>query len=115
MGNELVKKKCTPCALGTTPLKGEALRPFFIQLGKGWEIISDHHLEKTFHFKNFKKALEFANMIGAIAEEEEHHPILSLSWGWLKVELLTHKINGLSESDFILAAKIEAESISHEG
>ena len=60
MGNDLVKRKCTACVSGVTPLKGEALRPFFMQLGKGWEIMFEHHLEKTFTFKNFQKALDFA-------------------------------------------------------
>ena len=115
MGNDLVKRKCTACVGGVTPLRGEALRPFFMQLGKGWEIMFEHHLEKTFTFKNFQKALDFANIVGAIAEEEGHHPDLFLSWGVLKVHVWTHKIDGLSDNDFILAAKIEAESISHSG
>lgn len=115
MAGELIEKKCMPCAIGTTPLKGDMLKPFLLQLGEEWLCVKEHHLEKEFPFKNFKKALEFANVIGGIADEEGHHPNLEVSWGKLKVHIWTHKINGLTESDFILAAKIEAEFISHEG
>jgi len=111
----LIKKKCMPCALSTAPLKGEALKPLYLQLGEGWEIVEQHHLEKEFIFPNFKKALEFTNVIGHIAEEEGHHPDIYLTYGIVHVKLWTHKIDGLSENDFILAAKIETEFISHEG
>ena len=110
---DLVKKRCTPCVVGTVPLKGEALKPLVMQLGEGWEVINEHHLEKTYAFKNFKRALNFTNIIGKVAEEEGHHPELTLSWGKVVVKLWTHKAHGLTESDFILAAKIEAEFISH--
>lgn len=86
-----------------------------MQLEEGWKIIDEHHLEKTFNFKNFKEALHFTTIIGKIAEEEKHHPDIYLTWGKIIVKIWTHKINGLSESDFILAAKIEAEYISHQG
>ena len=86
-----------------------------MQLDEGWNVINEHHLEKEYRFKNFKKALEFTNIVGKIAEEEGHHPDLYLSWGKLKIQLFTRKIEGLSESDFILAAKIEAEFVSHQG
>ena len=76
-------------------------------LAPGWKILREHHLEKEFAFKNFKEALVFANHIGRLAEEEGHHPDLLISWGKLRVELWTHKIQGLSENDFILAAKID--------
>ena len=115
MPGDLIEKKCMPCTVGTTPLKGEELKPFYMQLGEGWEIVEERHLEKEFRFKNFKKALLFATVIGQIADEEGHHPDLYVSWGKLRVQIWTHKIKGLSESDFILAAKIEAEFVSHEG
>ncbi len=115
MSGELVEKKCMPCTVGATPLKGEALKPYTLQLGEGWKCVEEHHLVKEYAFKNFKKALDFANIFGRIAEEEGHHPDLHLSWGKLGVKIWTHKIDGLTESDFILAAKIEAEFISHEG
>lgn len=112
---ELSKKKCVPCLSDAAPLTGDLLRPLYMQLDEGWNVINEHHLEKEYHFKNFKKALEFANIVGKVAEEEGHHPDLYLSWGKLKIQLFTHEIEGLSESDFILAAKIEAEYVSHQG
>jgi 4a-hydroxytetrahydrobiopterin dehydratase len=111
----LIEKKCTPCMKGAAPLKGETLKPLVAELGEGWKIIEEHHLEKAFSFENFKKALQFTDVIGRIAEEEGHHPDIHLSWGRVKVQIWTHKIDGLSENDFILAAKIDAEFISHEG
>ncbi|MEM7174307.1 MAG: 4a-hydroxytetrahydrobiopterin dehydratase [Chlamydiota bacterium] len=112
---ELHKKKCIPCAAGASPLKGKELEPFYMQLGEGWNIVDEHHLSKVFTFKTFDQALAFAVVIGKIANEENHHPDLRVSWGKLGVEIWTHKINGLSESDFVLAAKIEAEWVSREG
>ena len=73
----------------------------------GWEAVNNHHLAKTYTFPDFRTALDFVNRAGAIAEQEGHHPDLYLSWGKVKVETWTHKIDGLTESDFILAAKIE--------
>ncbi len=112
---ELAKKTCLPCIGAVTPLKGKDLEPLYLQLGGEWEIIEEHHLKKTFQFKTFKQALTFANMIGQVADEAGHHPDLHVSWGQLVVTIWTHKIDGLSESDFILAAKIETEWVSHEG
>ena len=93
---------------GILPLKGLDLTKLLEQLGSGWFVISEHHLEKEYKFKNFREALAFANLIGALAEAEGHHPDLFLSWGRVKVILFTHKIEGLSVNDFILAAKIDA-------
>ena len=103
----LSKKNCTPCRGGVPPLKGESLAELHRQLAKGWQIIDDHHLEKEYLFKNFSEALAFTNKLGEIAEQEGHHPDILLSYGKVKVQLWTHKINGLSESDFILAAKCD--------
>lgn len=104
---DLSKKKCTPCQGGVPALKGSLLAALHRQLGKGWKLIDEHHLEKEYSFKNFSQALAFTNKVGAVAEEEGHHPDILLSYGKVKIELWTHKINGLTESDFILAAKIE--------
>jgi len=104
---DLSKKKCVPCQGGVPPLKGASLKEFHQQLSKDWKVIDEHHLEREYTFKNFRDALAFTNAIGAIAEEEGHHPDIFLSYGKVKIELWTHKINGLTESDFILAAKIE--------
>ncbi|HSX04338.1 MAG TPA: 4a-hydroxytetrahydrobiopterin dehydratase [Rhabdochlamydiaceae bacterium] len=103
----LSQKKCIPCSKATPPLKGEKLVQLHEQLGSGWKIVDEHHLEKEFTFKDFKEALAFTNKIGEVAEQEGHHPDIFLSWGKVKIQLWTHKINGLSENDFILAAKCD--------
>jgi 4a-hydroxytetrahydrobiopterin dehydratase len=98
-------KTCIPCQGGTPPLKGGALKTLFLELEKGWEIVNEHHLEKSYVFKNFRKALAFTNLIGELAEQEFHHPDIFLTWGKVKLTIWTHKIDGLTESDFIFAAK----------
>ena len=102
----LAAKHCVPCRKGVPPLKGGSLRPFAEQL-PFWRVVEEHHLFKTFLFPDFAQALEFVNSVGAVAEQEGHHPDLSLSWGRVDVKIFTHKIDGLSESHFILAAKID--------
>lgn len=105
---DLSSKKCIPCQGGVPPLKGESLTHLQKQLAGGWEVIQEHHLQKEFSFHNFQEALQFLNAIGFIAEEEGHHPDMHLfSYNKVKIELWTHKIDGLTESDFILAAKID--------
>lgn len=108
MNAELANKKCRPCSEGTPPLKGDALENFQQQLGDHWKLIDEHHLEKEYSFKNFKEALDFTNRVGAIAEQEGHHPDIFLGWGKVKLDLWTHDIGGLSENDFILAAKADS-------
>jgi 4a-hydroxytetrahydrobiopterin dehydratase len=110
--SELAKKKCVPCTVGTPALKGEELQRFYQQLEEGWTLVGEEKLEKTYRFKDFKEALLFVNHIGKIAEEEGHHPDIELSWGKVKVKLSTHKIKGLSESDFVLAAKCDVTFLS---
>ena len=112
---ELVKKQCTACAISTSSLKGDELKPLYMQLGEGWDIAEEHHLYKLYTFPDFKGALALVNIIGRIAEEEGHHPEINLGWGKVGVKIWTHKVDGLTEADFILAAKIETEFISHEG
>ena len=102
----LANKHCVPCRGGVPPLAGAALDDLKAQLA-GWEVVREHHLEKTYTFPDFQTALVFVNRAGAIAEQEGHHPDLHLSWGKVAVEIWTHKIDGLTESDFILAAKID--------
>lgn len=104
---ELTKKKCVPCQGGVPALKGEQITKLHSQLKSGWKIIQEHHLEKEYHFPDFRKALEFTNKVGELAEEEGHHPDILLSYGKVKISLWTHKMDGLSESDFILAAKCD--------
>jgi 4a-hydroxytetrahydrobiopterin dehydratase len=104
--SELAKRHCTPCRGGVPPLSGEALAA--LQRGlPSWKVIEEHHLEKSFLFPDFAKALAFVVRIGAVAEEEGHHPDICLSWGKVDVKTYTHKIGGLSDNDFILAAKID--------
>jgi 4a-hydroxytetrahydrobiopterin dehydratase len=103
----LSKKDCVPCKGGVPPLKGDALKELLSQLGHGWEVVKEHHLEKTFPFPDFQTALDFTNKVGAIAEHEGHHPDIHLAWGKCRVVIWTHKIDGLTESDFVLAAKVE--------
>lgn len=104
--SELAQKHCTPCRGGVPPLSGPELDAFKERL-PFWKVIEGHHLAKSFLFPNFATALAFVNRIGALVEAEAHHPDLCLSWGKVDVAIYTHKINGLSESDFILAAKID--------
>ncbi len=105
--SELAKKKCVPCTVGTLPLTGKELQQTFKQLEDGWDLFEDKRIEKTYLFKDFKGALAFVNDLGKIAEEQGHHPDIELSWGKVKVILWTHKIHGLSESDFVMAAKCD--------
>lgn len=104
---KLLEKHCAPCKGGVPPLAGEPLIALYKQLGGGWKIVDGHHLEKEYTFKDFQQALDFTNQIGALAEEEGHHPDILLSYGKVKLQLWTHKVNGLTESDFILAAKCD--------
>ena len=112
---DLSKKHCTPCKGGEPPLKGDLLLKLYRQLGDGWKIIDEHHLEKEIRFKNFREALLFTNKIGELAEKEGHHPDILLSYGKVKIQIWTHKINGLSESDFILAAKCDHIMVNGNG
>lgn len=108
MMSDLSKKTCTPCHGGVPPLKGNDLLPFHAQLQEGWQIIEEHHLQRTFLFLDFREALSFTNRVGELSEKESHHPDLHLSWGKVVVEIWTHKIGGLTENDFILASKVDA-------
>jgi 4a-hydroxytetrahydrobiopterin dehydratase len=110
MNAELTKQKCRPCSEETTPLKGDALKRLQQQLGDNWQVIDEHHLEKEYKFKNFQEALDFTNRVGEVAEAEGHHPDIYLTWGKVKLDIWTHSIGGLSENDFILAAKADAAS-----
>jgi len=103
----LHEKKCIPCQEGTPPLGHEEILTLLKGLNPGWQAVDDHHLERVFRFRNFRKALDFVIAVGAIAEEEQHHPDISLSWGKVTLCLWTHKARGLSENDFILAAKCD--------
>jgi len=102
----LAEKHCVPCRGGVPALKGDALEKLKAQVA-GWQVVDEHHLLKTYPFPDFRTALDFVNKAGAIAEEEGHHPDLLLSWGKVEAKIWTHKVDGLTESDFILAAKLD--------
>jgi 4a-hydroxytetrahydrobiopterin dehydratase len=102
----LADKVCVPCRGGVPALKGAELDALKSEV-PGWEVVNEHHLYKSYKFPDFKAALDFVNRAGAIAEEQAHHPDLLLAWGKVEVTVFTHKIGGLTESDFILAAKID--------
>jgi 4a-hydroxytetrahydrobiopterin dehydratase len=107
---DLAEKHCVPCRGGVPPLSREEIDKLLPQI-PGWEVADGHHLVRRFTFPDFVSALAFVNRAGAIAEEQGHHPDLYLSWGKVEVRIWTHKINGLTESDFILAAKIGRVSL----
>jgi 4a-hydroxytetrahydrobiopterin dehydratase len=104
--SDLASKTCVPCRGGTPPLKGEQLHSYSHQL-PNWHVVDEHHVTRTFTFPDFQKALDFVNRVGAVAEEQGHHPDIFLTWGKVGITLWTHSVNGLSESDFIMAAKID--------
>lgn len=104
---ELAKQSCIPCRGGTPPLSADRVEDLLRQL-EGWTAHETHHLSRTYTFPDFAQALTFTNHVGTIAEDQNHHPDIYLSWGKVRVDIWTHKIDGLTESDFILAAKIDA-------
>jgi 4a-hydroxytetrahydrobiopterin dehydratase len=103
---ELASRECVPCRGGVPPLGGHEIQDFIKELD-GWEVVREHHLRKLYKFKDFREALEFVNRVGELAEEQGHHPDILLAWGRVEITIWTHKIDGLTESDFILAAKID--------
>ncbi|MGC8669216.1 MAG: 4a-hydroxytetrahydrobiopterin dehydratase [Chthonomonadales bacterium] len=106
MADGLADRRCVPCRGGTPPLTPEQIAPLLMQL-QGWSIVEDYKLYKRFRLRNFSEAMDLANSVARIADEEGHHPDLYVAWGELRVYLWTHKIAGLTESDFIMAAKID--------
>lgn len=105
--SELAKRACIACSGDVPPMKGKEIEIFLKKLGGNWKVVGEHHLEKEFKFKDWAEAMKLANKISEIAERENHHPEICIGWGKVTVRIWTHKINGLFESDFILAAKID--------
>jgi len=106
MTETFANKQCVPCRGGVPPLKGMQLEQLHGNV-RHWTIANEHHLHREFRFPDFKQALDFVNRVGAVAEEQGHHPDILLAWGKVGLTLWTHKIDGLTESDFIMAAKID--------
>ncbi|MDA1044061.1 MAG: 4a-hydroxytetrahydrobiopterin dehydratase [Verrucomicrobia bacterium] len=104
----LASRDCIPCKGGVPPLKGSELLALMGQLGGDWQLMNGHHLEKEYQFRNFRDALAFTNRVGEVAESQNHHPDIFLAWGKVRITIWTHKIDGLTESDFVLAAKCDA-------
>jgi 4a-hydroxytetrahydrobiopterin dehydratase len=109
----LADKACIPCRGGVPPLQGPALEALQRELSGGWQVVEDHHLEKEYRFGDFVQALAFTNRVGEMAEQQQHHPDIHLAWGRVRITIWTHKIDGLTESDFVFAAK--ADRLEEEG
>ena len=105
--SDLARKECIPCKGGVPPMGVEEAGAMLVQVNSDWELIDEHHLERVWSFENFESALEYVNTAGAICEEQGHHADFELGWGRVKAMIWTHKINGLTESDFVLAAKFD--------
>jgi 4a-hydroxytetrahydrobiopterin dehydratase len=103
----LAEKQCAPCKGGMPPLKGKDLARLAGELHGGWQVVGERQLEKEYRFNDFREALDFTNKVGELAEAQGHHPDIFLAWGKVKLSIWTHKINGLTESDFVLAAKAD--------
>jgi 4a-hydroxytetrahydrobiopterin dehydratase len=104
--SDLANRECVPCRGGVPPLKGDELTKLLAELD-GWEVVDEHHLKKSYKFADFRAAQQFVNSVGELAEEQGHHPDICFGWGHAEITIWTHKIDGLTESDFILAAKID--------
>jgi len=104
--NALAEKECAECKGQTEPLPTAELGRLHQQIGTDWKVIKNHHLEREYKFKDFRQALAFTNRLGELAESVGHHPDIYLAWGMVKVTLWTHKVDGLTEADFIFAAKV---------
>lgn len=105
--SELASRECVPCRGGVPPLKGDEIQDLLTKLDQ-WSVVSEHHLTKVYKLKDFRESLAFVNRVGELAEQQGHHPDICFGWGRVEVTIWTHKIDGLTESDFILAAKIDA-------
>ncbi len=108
MSSDLANKQCVPCRGGVPRLGAAEVAELSLQLGGDWRALYGHHLEKEYQFKDFASALAFTNRVGALAEEQGHHPDIYLAWGKVGLKIWTHKIDGLTESDFIFAAKADS-------
>jgi len=104
--SELAERQCVPCRGGVPPMKGEQIEEMSSQLPE-WQVVNEHHLLRQYRFQDFRESLDFVNRVGELAEEQGHHPDICFGWGKADITIWTHKIDGLTESDFVLAAKID--------
>ena len=104
--SELAERECVPCRGGVPPMAGGEIQNLLGQLSE-WEAVDEHHLRKAYRFTNFRETLDFVNRVGELAESQGHHPDICFGWGKAEITIWTHKIDGLTESDFVLAAKID--------
>jgi 4a-hydroxytetrahydrobiopterin dehydratase len=104
--SDLASRDCVPCRGGVPPMKGAEIENYAQQLSE-WEVVGEHHLKKAYKFNGFRETLDFITRVGELAEEQGHHPDICFGWGKAEVKIWTHKIDGLTESDFVLAAKID--------
>jgi 4a-hydroxytetrahydrobiopterin dehydratase len=104
---ELAAMECVPCKGGVPALKGAELERLEGRLGGGWRVVDEHHLEKRYEFPDYRSTLAFVNGAAEIAESQGHHPNIAFTYGRADVTIWTHKIDGLTESDFVLAAKLD--------
>lgn len=107
MRDSLLNKKCVPCEGGTPPMSLDKIKKYLPQLKNQWEVIKDKKISHSFKFKTFKEAIAFVNKVADLAEQEGHHPNIHILYNKVKIVLATHSIGGVSENDFIIAAKIE--------
>ncbi len=105
--SELTEKMCEACADANDSFDADEIAEYTPQINEDWEVVDDHHLERKFDFDDFQQALDFINDVGELAENENHHPDLYLTWGEAKVTIWTHSVDGLTEADFIFAAKTD--------
>lgn len=105
--SDLAARECVPCKGGVPPLRGAALEALHGQLGPDWRVNDAHHLEREYTFDDFRSALDFTNRVGELAERVNHHPDIYLAWGKVNIKIWTHVIDGLSETDFVFAAKVD--------
>lgn len=103
----LAEKRCVPCEGGVPTFTKTQITKYTHQLQKGWQVVGDKKLQKEFKFKNFVETMGFVNQVALIAQAEDHHPDMQVSYSKVVIELWTHAVGGLSENDFILAAKID--------
>jgi 4a-hydroxytetrahydrobiopterin dehydratase len=105
--SDLAQLACVPVRGGVAPLQGKELTELLARLGGGWQVIDEQHLEKAYKFTNFRQALAFTNRVGELAESVDHHPEITLGWGYVRLTIWTHAIGGLHEADFVFAAKAD--------